>query len=87
MGAGGYHLSIGLLPEWDVIYLTCNATQVKAAVERCAYSAGRYGIHFRDETTHRPLRFSAYPNLVVGGGSGMPSVERSSARAPRRRAY
>ena len=71
MGAGGYHLSIGLLPEWDVIYLTSNATQVKAAVERCAYSAGRYGIHFRDETTHRPLRFSAHPNLVVGGGSGV----------------
>ena len=38
-----------------------------AALQRNAYSAGRYGIHFRDETTNRPLRFSSHPNLVLDG--------------------
>jgi hypothetical protein len=71
MGSAGYHGSIGLLPEWDVLYLTTTAGNVRAAVERNAYSAGRYGIHFRDETTNRPPRFSAYPNLVLGGGNGV----------------
>jgi hypothetical protein len=71
MGNPGYHPSIGLLPEWDVIYLTTTATSPWAALQRNAYSAGRYGIHYRDETTNRPLKFSSYPNLVVGGGNGM----------------
>lgn len=71
MGSAGYHGSIGLLPEWDVLYLTSTAGTLRAAVERNAFSAGRYGIHFRDEATNRPLRFSAHPNLVLGGGSGV----------------
>jgi hypothetical protein len=71
MGSAGYHGSIGLLPEWDVLYLTSTAGTVWAAVQRNAYSAGRYGIHYRDELTHRPLRFSAYPTLVMGGGSAV----------------
>ena len=71
MGSSGYHPSIGLLPEWDVLYLTTTAAAAWAALQINAYSAGRYGIHFRDETTNRPLRFSAYPNLVVGGGNGI----------------
>ena len=71
MGAGGYHRSIGLLPEWDVLYLTTESHQAYSGVIFNAFGAGRYGIHFRDETTHRPLRFSRYPYLVVGGGSGV----------------
>jgi hypothetical protein len=71
MGAAGYHASIGLLPEWDVLYLASDAATVRAAVERNAYSAGRYGIHLRDETTNRPLRFSAHPRLVAGAGLGL----------------
>lgn len=70
MGAAGYHGSIGIIPEWDVLYLTTTA-DVSAAIQRNAYSAGRYGIHFRDETTNRPFRFSSHPNLVIGSGSGV----------------
>ncbi len=69
MGAGGYHGSIGILPEWDVLYLTSTSSMAYTGLIFNAYSAGRYGIHFRDEKTNRPLRFSSYPNLVVGGGS------------------
>lgn len=78
MGSAGYHGSIGLLPEWDVLYLTSTAGGVWAALQRNAYSAGRYGIHFRDETTNRPLRFSQYPNLVADGSSGTPGTGSSS---------
>ena len=79
MGGAGYHPSIGLLPQWDVLYLTSTASSLWAVVQRNAYSAGRYGIHFRDETTNRPLRFSAYPTLVVGGGSGISGSGASTA--------
>jgi hypothetical protein len=70
MGQTGYQSAIGLLPEWDVLYLTSNDPRAYAGVIVNAYSAGRYGIHYRDETTQRPFRFSRYPNLVVDGGSG-----------------
>lgn len=71
MGTAGYHGSIGLLPEWDVIYLTSASHRGYAGVIANALSAGRYGIHFRDEQTNRPLRFSEHPTLVLGAGSGI----------------
>ncbi len=68
MGQAGYQSPIGLLPEWDVLYLTSNNSKAYAGVIVNAYSAGRYGTHYRDETTNRPFKFSRYPNLVVDGG-------------------
>jgi hypothetical protein len=68
MGMGGYQTAIGLLPEWDVVYLASNDTRAYNAVIINAYSAGRFGTHYRDEKTLRPLRFSSYPNLVANGG-------------------
>lgn len=79
MGAGGYHPSIGLLPEWDVLYLTSEADAPFKAIQFNAFSAGRYGIHFRDEATNRPLKFSAWPNLsMTGGDNGVSGVGGSS---------
>ena len=78
MGMAGYHGSIGLLPEWDVLYLTSTSPKAYDGLIVNAYGAGRYGIHFRDETTQRPLRFSSYPNLVVGEGSAISSSGASS---------
>jgi hypothetical protein len=63
MGSGGYQRAIGLLPEWDVLYLTSSSNTPWSALQRNGYSAGRWGIHYRDEHTHRPMRFSDYPNL------------------------
>ncbi len=66
MGDPGYDPSIGIIPEWDVAYLTgAGDSRAFASIVVNAYCAGRYGIHYRDETTNRPLRFSAYPNLVI----------------------
>lgn len=78
MGSAGYDLSIGLLPQWDVAYLTSTATTVWAALQRNAYSAGRYGVHHRDETTNRPPRFSSYPTTVLGEGNGIESIGSTS---------
>lgn len=79
MGTAGYHPSIGLLPEWDVLYLTTTASNIPAAVERQAFSAGQFGIHFRDESTNRPIVFSSYPTLVLGGGNEVGATGTSSA--------
>jgi hypothetical protein len=85
MGQTGYHEAIGLLPEWDVLYLTSNDARAFAGVVVNGYSAGRYGIHFRDETTMRPPKFSSYPNLVLGDGvdiSGTGASSRESYTPP-----
>lgn len=78
MGQGGYQPAIGLLPEWDVLYLASTDARAIAGVLVNAYGAGRYGIHYRDETTQQPPRFSAYPNLVLNGTSGVDNSGASS---------
>lgn len=72
MGAGGYHPSIGMLPEWDVAYLISNGdARAQAAVLAHGLAAGRYPLHYRDETTNQPLRFSSYSDLGISGGSAL----------------
>lgn len=71
MPSSGYQSPIGLLPEHDVVYLVAAAADrpaLYASVVRNGYAAGRYSIHFRDETTQRPPAFSTYPTLVLNGG-------------------
>lgn len=70
MASSGYQDPIGLLPQHDVLYLTSDAKIAHAAVVRNGFSAGRYGLHYRDETTNRPLRFSSYPTLNIGSNQG-----------------
>ena len=80
MGDTGYDLAIGLIPEWDVAYLSSSGDpRAYRAVLMNGYAAGRYGTHFRDEATNRPLKFSSYPSLVMGQGSGVAFVGTSSA--------
>lgn len=54
MGNAGSDPSIGLLPDWDVHYLTGTTAGPWKALQLNAYSAGRYGIYFRDQATNRP---------------------------------
>lgn len=84
MGEAGYQLSIGLIPEWDVAYLT-TAADVRAyrAVVINGLAAGRYGMHYRDQTTNRPLLFSSYPNLVMEGSTaGVTNTGSGSQETP-----
>jgi hypothetical protein len=80
IGTAGYHPSIGLLPEWDVAYLTSfGDPRALTAITINGYAAGRYATHYRDETTNRPFRFTSYPNLVLNGAnSGVPGSGASS---------
>lgn len=79
MGTSGYHPSIGPLPEWDVTYLTSAADpRAWRSVQVHGYAAGRYGYHLRDEATNRAPRFSSYPNLVLGGGTGVSATGAST---------
>lgn len=79
MTGGGYGAMLGLQPEWDAAYITTNAdVRAYRAMIINHLCAGRYGIHFRDETTQKPLSFASYPNLVVGSGSGISSSGTSS---------
>ena len=82
MGATGYDAGIGLLPEWDVAYLTSGGDpRALRAVLINGYAAGRYGTHYRDESTNRPLKLSSYPNLVMGNGSGVAFTGASSTNS------
>jgi hypothetical protein len=73
MAQSGYQRPIGLLPEHDVLHLVANAADratTYRSVIRNGYSAGRYGIHYRDEATNRPLRFSQHPTRVIADSQG-----------------
>lgn len=70
MASSGYQDPIGLLPQHDVLFLVADVAASYAAMVRNGFSAGRYGIHYRDETTFRPLRFSSYPTLNIRSGQG-----------------
>jgi hypothetical protein len=70
MGSPGYQDPIGLLPQHDVLYLVSDAPEAYGAVVRNGYSGGRWGSHYRDEATNRPLRFSSYPNLNIRDSQG-----------------
>jgi hypothetical protein len=78
MASPGYQDPIGLLPLHDVAYLVSDAPAVYGSVVRNGFSAGRYGIHYRDETTQRPPRFSSYPTLNLGDGKGFKDAGGSS---------
>jgi len=72
MGSAGYDSSIGPLPEWDVVYMTSDGNEnAWRAVQVNGYAAGRYGTHFRDESTNRAPLLNSYPNLVLDSSSGL----------------
>lgn len=84
MPGTGFQNPIGLLPQHDVLYLVSTASTVGAAVQRNGYSAGRYAMHYRDENTNRPLRFSQHATTstnysssgdypAVAGGTAAPN--------------
>lgn len=73
MASSGYQQPIGLLPEHDVLHLIADQSDrpvTYGSVIRNGYSAGRYGIHYRDENTNRPLRFSDHPTRVITSSQG-----------------
>ncbi|RJG16268.1 hypothetical protein D3872_11120 [Massilia cavernae] len=74
MASSGYQTPIGMLPQHDVAYLISDLPVTYGALVRNGFSAGRWAIHYRDETTNRPLRFSRYPTLNIGDNEGFKDV-------------
>jgi hypothetical protein len=73
MASPGYQEPIGLLPQHDMLHLVAaEADRAKTfeGVLRGGYAAGRYGIHYRDESTNRPLLFSQHPTRVISDSQG-----------------
>lgn len=67
MGGGGAANHIGLLPEWEVVYLTAPSAATRFGVLANAYSLGRYPLYYRDESdSNRWARLSQHANLQVG---------------------
>lgn len=70
MSSAGYHSGIGLLPEWDAFYLSSSADQrAWRAVVANALGYARYGVHFRDENTLRPVIPADASNKTLPQGS------------------
>jgi hypothetical protein len=73
MASSGFQQPIGLLPQHDVLHLVADAadrvTTFRAVVQG-GYTAGRYGIHYRDENTNRPLRFSDHATRNINSSAG-----------------
>ncbi len=62
-GSAGYQPAIGILPLWDALYAVSGDYRAAASVLANASGGGAYSMHYRDETTGRPLAFSRYPAL------------------------
>ena len=69
MGMAGAHGSIGVQPVWDAIAVVSRGARAYRSLIFNGYGMGRYAMHYRDETTQRPLRFSQYPQLAMAQNS------------------
>jgi len=82
MGGGGSQPAIGPIPRHEVLHFTSTASSTYGAVVRGGYWAGRWGIHYRDEVTHKPLRFSSYPTHALGLNSGISHTGNGAIKTP-----
>lgn len=73
MGAPGYAQEIGLIPNQAAMYVVSGDSRAFKACVMQGFSLGSYSIHYRDETTQRPLLFASYPTLSTNSGSMPPA--------------
>jgi hypothetical protein len=69
MGSTGYDSGIGMLPNESAKYLVSGDQRAYKAVMQTGFALGSYSIHYRDETTQRPLNFASYPTKTVQDSS------------------
>jgi hypothetical protein len=79
MGSTGYASDIGLLPNEAALYLVSGDTRAYAAVVSQGLSLGNYSIHYRDESTNRPLLFAGHPSKSMATQSGLPTPDSVNA--------
>jgi hypothetical protein len=61
MGDTGFQPQIGLLPQWDALYLTSGDSRAWKSVQANAKALNSYPIVWNDPTTHLPVRPSDRP--------------------------
>ena len=72
-----------LLPRWEALYCTSADGRAYPATISNHRSSGRYPIHFRDESTGRPVLWQSYPNLhITNGWAGTPVLPAPTGAAP-----
>lgn len=82
MGQGGGHASIGVQPAWEAIALVDNSATGYTQLLRECFRMGQWQIHYRDESTNRPVKFTdrAGVQLRVGEADALVNVyERQDA--------
>lgn len=72
MGTPGYAPDIGVLPKQAATYLVSGDPRAYRACVAEGLSLASYSIHYRDESTNRPLAFSSYPTLSINVGNMPP---------------
>lgn len=65
MGQAGGHDSIGLQPAWEAIALLDDSVLGFTQMVRESYRFGNMQIHYRDEATNRPIRFSEHADTAL----------------------
>lgn len=81
MGSGGYSPTLGLLPEWDAIYVSSADRRARRCTMVNGFTDGRWTTHYRDETTNFPVAPAAYPSWVLNNSSGQSGLTDISASA------
>lgn len=69
MGGTGYSHDIGLLPMTSAMYLVSGDKRAYKAVLTWGFSLGSHCVHYRDQTTNRPLLFASYPTTSTNSGA------------------
>jgi hypothetical protein len=76
-GSGGC-----ILNNWDALYVNSGDPRAYRAVIANSEAAGRYGIHYRDETSGNPPLYSSYSNYVFGPNAGITDVGSGASTFP-----
>ena len=77
MADAGGSPHIGLIPRWEALYCTSADSRAYLAMVSNTRGAGRYPMHYRDETTGRVPLYASYPNATITSGWG-PNVPAGS---------
>ncbi len=69
MGNTGFQLDIGLLPNWDALFVASGDARAYRSVLANASSLNSYPIVWRDSSTHLVPKPSDWPHFSIDGGT------------------
>jgi hypothetical protein len=72
--SGGFSPHIGLLPNWDALYVTTGDARAYRASMAAASAFNTYGHARRSSATNRPALLDSFPTTTYAGGGGTEEV-------------